>query len=50
VLLISSEIEELLRTCARVIVLRDRRRVAEVNAGPELTAAMLMRRMAEAHE
>jgi monosaccharide-transporting ATPase len=50
VLLISSEIEELLRTCARVIVLRDRRGVGELNAGPELTAEALMRRMAEKHE
>lgn len=50
VLLISSEIEELLRTCSRVIVLRERRKVGEINAGPELTAEALMRRMAEAHE
>jgi monosaccharide-transporting ATPase len=50
VLLISSEIEELLRTCARVVVLRERRKVGEISAGPELTAGALMRRMAETHE
>lgn len=50
VLLISSEIEEILRTCARVLVLRERRAAGEMNAGPELTAAALMRAMAGTHE
>jgi simple sugar transport system ATP-binding protein len=50
VLLISSEIEEILRTCARVLVLRERKPAGEVSAGPELTADALMRVMAGTHE
>jgi galactofuranose transport system ATP-binding protein len=50
VLLISSELEELLRTCARVLVLRERKPAGEVSAGPGLTASGLMRVMAGADE
>jgi galactofuranose transport system ATP-binding protein len=50
VLLISSEIEEILRTCARVIVMRERKSAGELSAGPELTAGTLMRAMAGTHE
>ncbi|MES2697847.1 MAG: sugar ABC transporter ATP-binding protein, partial [Verrucomicrobiota bacterium] len=46
VLLISSEIEEIVRTCARVLVLREHKAAGEVHAGPELTPDTLMRRMA----
>jgi galactofuranose transport system ATP-binding protein len=46
VLLISSEIEEIVRTCARVLVLRERRMAGEVSAGDELTPERLMRMMA----
>jgi galactofuranose transport system ATP-binding protein len=46
VLLISSEIEEIVRNCARVLVLRERRAAGEVTAGPELTPARLMQLMA----
>jgi simple sugar transport system ATP-binding protein len=50
VLLISSELEEIIRNCARVLVLRERRMAGEVGAGPELTTEGLMRRMAGTHE
>jgi len=46
VLFISSEIEEVVRTCARVVVLRERAVAAEIAAGPELSTAGLMRAMA----
>jgi galactofuranose transport system ATP-binding protein len=45
VLLISSEIESIVRTCGRVLVMRERRLAGEVAAGPELTTAKLMRVM-----
>jgi simple sugar transport system ATP-binding protein len=45
VLLISSEIEEVVRTCTRVLVLRERALVGEI-AAPALTPAELMRKMA----
>lgn len=45
VLLISSEIESIVRTCSRVLVMRERRLAGEVPAGPELTTAKLMRVM-----
>ncbi len=48
VLLISSEIEEIVRNCTRVLVLRERRLAGEVPAA-ELTPERLMRMMAEAH-
>ena len=50
VLLISSELEEIIRTCARVLVLRERRMAGEITTGPELTTEGLMRRMAGTHE
>ncbi|WP_414663181.1 sugar ABC transporter ATP-binding protein [Horticoccus sp. 23ND18S-11] len=50
VLLISSEIEEIVRTCGRVTVLRERRSAGEVAAGPDLTPERLMRVMAGTHE
>ena len=50
VLLISSEIEEIVRNCARVTVLRERRSAGEVGAGPDLTPDRLMQVMAGAHE
>jgi len=46
VLLISSEIEEIVRNCARVVVLRERRVAGEVLAG-SLTTDRLMHLMAE---
>ena len=49
VLLISSELEEIIRNCARVLVLRERKMAGEVTAGPELTTEGLMRRMAGTH-
>ncbi len=45
VLLISSEIEEIVRNCTRVYVLRDRKLVGEVN-GAEVETQRLMRAMA----
>jgi monosaccharide-transporting ATPase len=48
VLLISSEIEEIVRNCARVIVLRERRVAGEVSA-ENLTTDRLMHLMAEPH-
>jgi galactofuranose transport system ATP-binding protein len=50
VLLISSEIEEIVRNCSRVLVLRERRAAGEIAAGPDLTPERLMRVMAGAHE
>jgi monosaccharide-transporting ATPase len=49
VLLISSEIEEIVRTCSRVLVLRERRLVGEVSAA-EITPERLMHLMAEPPE
>jgi galactofuranose transport system ATP-binding protein len=46
VLLISSEIEEIVRNCARVLVLRERRAAGEFVAGPDLTPERLMHTMA----
>ena len=37
---------QIVRTCARVVVLRERRVAGEIVAGPELTPAGLMRVMA----
>jgi monosaccharide-transporting ATPase len=48
VLLISSEIEEIVRNCARVIVLRERRLEGEI-AAADLTPERLMRVMAGGH-
>ncbi|MES2696874.1 MAG: sugar ABC transporter ATP-binding protein [Verrucomicrobiota bacterium] len=50
VLLISSELEEIVRTCSRVLVLRERRSAGDVAAGPALTPERLMRAMAGAPE
>jgi simple sugar transport system ATP-binding protein len=44
-LFISSEIEEVVRVCARVIVLRDRQQVAELRA-PEISEPSIMRTIA----
>jgi monosaccharide-transporting ATPase len=49
VLFISSEIEEVVRNCSRVLVLRERRLTGEV-AGAELTVDRLMHLMAGTHE
>ncbi|MEO7414401.1 MAG: sugar ABC transporter ATP-binding protein [Opitutaceae bacterium] len=49
VLLISSEIEEIVRNCSRVLVLRERRSAGEVS-GPELSPSRLMEMMAGTHE
>ncbi len=49
VLLISSEIEEIMRNCARVLVLRERRPAGELT-GAELTPERLMHVMAGTHE
>ncbi|MBI5768689.1 MAG: sugar ABC transporter ATP-binding protein [Verrucomicrobia bacterium] len=48
VLLISSEIEEIVRNCSRVLVMRERRLEAEV-AADNLTTGRLMRAMAGGH-
>ena len=45
VLFISSEIEEMLRTCSRLIVMRDRHIVGELTGG-ELTQENVMRTIA----
>jgi simple sugar transport system ATP-binding protein len=50
VLLIASEIEEIVRNCTRVLVLRERRPAGELAAGAELTTGALMRRMVGTHE
>jgi simple sugar transport system ATP-binding protein len=49
VLFISSELDEVVRNCSRVLVLRERRLVGEV-AGAELNSERLMRMMAGTHE
>jgi simple sugar transport system ATP-binding protein len=49
VLLISSEIEEMVRNCARVVVLRERKSAGEIAAGPDLTPERLMHMMAGTH-
>jgi galactofuranose transport system ATP-binding protein len=46
VLLISSEIEAVVRTCSRVLVMRERRLVGEAAGGAVLTTAKLMGMMA----
>lgn len=46
VILISSEIEEIVRACSRVLVLREHKMAGEIHPGPELTPEGLMRRMA----
>jgi len=48
VVFISSEIEEIVRTCSRVIVLRERRKTAEVS-GSSINTPELMRAMAGSH-
>lgn len=47
IVLVSSEIEEILRLCQRVVVLRDRAKVTELS-GEELNESRLMQAMAEA--
>ncbi len=49
VLFISSEIDEMVRNCSRVLVLRERRLTGEV-AGDQLNSERLMRLMAGTHE
>jgi len=49
VLFISSEIDEVVRNCSRVLVLRERRLAGEVT-GAELSTERLMQLMAGAHE
>jgi len=49
VLFISSEIDEVVRNCSRVLVLRERRQTGEV-AGAELNSENLMHLMAGTHE
>ena len=48
VVFISSEIEEIGRTCSRVVVLRERRKAAEF-AGADINTPTLMRAMAGGH-
>ena len=47
VLFISSELEEVVRTSQRVIVLKDRRKIAELT-GADITESSVMRRIADA--
>ena len=49
VLLISSEIEEIVRNSTRVVVLRERRKMCEI-VGDDIAPARLMRAMAGGHE
>ena len=49
VLFISSEIDEVVRNCSRVLVLRERRLTGEI-AGADITSAQLMHLMAGTHE
>ena len=46
ILFISSELEEVVRTCSRVIVLRDRKQIAELR-GTEISEPAIMRKIAE---
>ena len=46
---ISSETDEMLRTCSRLIVMRDRKVVGELN-GDELTQVMIMNTIAGGDE
>ena len=46
ILFISSELEEVVRTCARVVVLRDRRSVAELR-GEEVTEQAVLAAVVE---
>ena len=48
VLFISSELDEVVRDCARVVVMRDRRAVGEL-AGPEADVPRIMRMIAGGH-
>ena len=49
VLFISSEIDEVVRNCSRVLVLRERKLTGEI-AGAEINSERLMRLMAGTHE
>ncbi|OPZ12212.1 MAG: Ribose import ATP-binding protein RbsA [candidate division BRC1 bacterium ADurb.BinA364] len=49
ILFISSELEEIVRNCQRVSVLRDRRKVGELS-GEEIEADRIMRVIAQVHE
>jgi len=49
VLFISSEIDEVVRNCSRVLVLRERRLTGEI-AGADINSEKLMQLMAGTHE
>ncbi len=49
VVFISSELEEVIRTCQRVMVMRDRRMIGELE-GPAITEPTIMEMIAKTHE
>lgn len=46
ILFVSSELEEVLRTCNRIAVLRDRKKVSEIENSSEITQQDIMKQMA----
>ena len=46
VIFISSELEEVVRMCDRIIVLKDREKIAELQAGPEVTVESIVETIA----
>jgi len=42
VIFISSELEEVVRMCDRIIVMKDREKIAEFDAGPEVTVELIV--------
>lgn len=50
VIFISSELEEVVRLCDRIIVLKDRRKIGEIVNGPDVSAQTIVDMIAEAEE
>ncbi|MRH41948.1 ATP-binding cassette domain-containing protein [Aquibacillus halophilus] len=46
ILFISSELEEVLRTCNKIVVMRDREKVSEIDNGKQVTQQDIMKQMA----
>ena len=49
VVFISSELEEVVRLCDRIIVMKDREKIAEFDAGPEVTVELIVDTIASHH-
>lgn len=47
VIFISSELEEVVRLCDRIIVMKDREKIAELQAGPEVTVESIVETIAK---